>query len=559
MNFEDNDRSHEMKDKVWMNIERDQETSRFPKTWKIMIADDEKEVHTVTKMVLKNCSFEGKPLEFISAYSGCETKKLIAEHPDCALILLDVVMEDDDSGLEVVKYIREVQKNLLIRIILRTGQSGQAPEREVINNYDINDYKEKTELTFQKLYTTIMVGLRNHRDLLMIEESKDKVENIKQYLSHIIQSMPSGILVINADYHISLCNELLGKFIELKKGDVLGENLFEVAAFFRVYQKDIAAAFYSKQIQKKVMVTTEKGKIANILFYPVESSHQPQLVIRMDDVSELKERDLQIMRMQKLELMGTLAAGLAHDFNNVLGGISGTVSLMRLEEMDKTGGNLSLFQNHYLEYLDTIDVAVARAANTVKKLLSLSKKEVDVFTKIDLNDVITNVLRICSSTFPKSIKISVESCPEKAIVNGDSAQLEQAFFNLCINACHAMTIMRGSDEGTWGGELTVSISRLEKKDLFYPVYPNYADSNLEKEYYLVSVSDTGVGIDASLKQKIFDPFFSTKKKEEGNGLGLLMVYNITRNHGGCVDVVSELAKGTVFKVYLPAAKDCKSP
>ncbi|HEY9904080.1 MAG TPA: adenylate/guanylate cyclase domain-containing response regulator, partial [Candidatus Sericytochromatia bacterium] len=110
-------------------------------TWKILLVDDEVEIHSVTRLVLNDFVFESKSITFISAYSGEEAKALIEKHPDTALILLDVVMETDDAGLEVVKYIRDVLGNLLVRIILRTGQPGQAPEDVVIIHYDINDYK----------------------------------------------------------------------------------------------------------------------------------------------------------------------------------------------------------------------------------------------------------------------------------------------------------------------------------------------------------------------------------------------------------------------------------
>jgi CheY-like chemotaxis protein len=125
-------------------------------TWKVIIVDDEPEVHAVTKLALSDFEFQDKRLEFISAYSGAEAKVQIDNNPDAAIVLLDVVMETDDAGLKVAQYIREVAKNNHIRIILRTGQPGQAPERQVIVNYDINDYKSKTELTAQKLFTVVM-------------------------------------------------------------------------------------------------------------------------------------------------------------------------------------------------------------------------------------------------------------------------------------------------------------------------------------------------------------------------------------------------------------------
>ncbi len=118
-------------------------------TWKIVIADDDEEVHSLTRLVLSDFVFEGKGLHFISSYSGLETGEVLRKHPDTALVLLDVVMEKDDAGLETVRVIRDELDNHFVRIILRTGQPGQAPEQEVVSTYDINDYKAKTELTAQ--------------------------------------------------------------------------------------------------------------------------------------------------------------------------------------------------------------------------------------------------------------------------------------------------------------------------------------------------------------------------------------------------------------------------
>ncbi len=146
--------------------------------WKLIIADDEEEVHAVTRMVLDDFTFEGKELELLGTYSGSETKAFMQKHHDTAILLLDVVMEEDTTGLEVAKYIREELKNKFVRIILRTGQPGQAPERRVTMEYDINDYKEKTELTAQKLFTTIIASLRAYRDLRTIEIHRKGLEQI---------------------------------------------------------------------------------------------------------------------------------------------------------------------------------------------------------------------------------------------------------------------------------------------------------------------------------------------------------------------------------------------
>ena len=147
-------------------------------TWKVLIVDDEPEVHAVTKLALSDFVFEDKKLEFVSAYSGKEAKQVLSQSNDIAIVLLDVVMETDDAGLEVADYIRNDLENYFTRIILRTGQPGQAPERDVIINYDINDYKSKTELTAQKLFTVVISTLRSYRDINLIEENRVGLEKI---------------------------------------------------------------------------------------------------------------------------------------------------------------------------------------------------------------------------------------------------------------------------------------------------------------------------------------------------------------------------------------------
>jgi CheY-like chemotaxis protein len=128
--------------------------------WKILIVDDEKDIHQVTKLVLSDLKFNNKSLEFLSAYSGEEAKKILQSNPDIALILLDVVMEENDAGLKLVKFIREELKNKLVRIILCTGQPGAAPQTKVVVDYDINDYKQKTDLTKENFHSSIILALR---------------------------------------------------------------------------------------------------------------------------------------------------------------------------------------------------------------------------------------------------------------------------------------------------------------------------------------------------------------------------------------------------------------
>lgn len=158
-------------------------------TWKILICDDDRSVHAVTRLALDGFKFAGKELEIISAFSGSEGIKILEQHPDISVILQDVIMETNDAGLQSVKYIREILNNPLVRIILRTGQPADFPESSVLLNYDINDYKSKTELTEQKLFTTLVSSLRAYTTMLSLAESRQKLSDLNTQLQQFNQDL----------------------------------------------------------------------------------------------------------------------------------------------------------------------------------------------------------------------------------------------------------------------------------------------------------------------------------------------------------------------------------
>jgi len=165
----------------------EEEIKTSKNVWKMMIVDDVKDIHDVTNMIFTDYSFDNKTIEFISAYSGKDAKQLISENPDISVILLDVVMETDHAGLDVVRYIREELQNEFVRIILRTGQPGQAPENKVITDYDINDYKTKEELTSDKLFSAVTTALRACRDMNIIEKNRRGLEMIIKASSNLLK------------------------------------------------------------------------------------------------------------------------------------------------------------------------------------------------------------------------------------------------------------------------------------------------------------------------------------------------------------------------------------
>lgn len=186
--------------------------------WKILVVDDDDSVHQVTELALKHFDYKGRKLKFISAYSAQEAKNIVRKERDIAIVLLDVVMETENAGFEVVEFIRKVLGNNHMRIILRTGQPGYAPERYVIDHYDINDYKEKTDLTQEKLYTTVRMGLKTYEYISTLNSQRRSLE-------YIVQAAPAIFKITTLDnFFRSILNaivDLLGISEGYSKVDLL--------------------------------------------------------------------------------------------------------------------------------------------------------------------------------------------------------------------------------------------------------------------------------------------------------------------------------------------------
>lgn len=181
--------------------------------WTILIVDDEPEMHHVTTMALRDYSFQHRKLNFISAYNAAEAKTKLEQYQDIALILLDVVMETDDAGLTLVRFIREQLNNHQVRIILRTGQPGQAPEQQVVQEYDINDYRSKTELTVQRLTTTITSALRSYLAITQLEQLN---ETLEAKVAARTQELESALAQLKQSLHELEAGEKAGKQVQFK-------------------------------------------------------------------------------------------------------------------------------------------------------------------------------------------------------------------------------------------------------------------------------------------------------------------------------------------------------
>lgn len=258
----------------------------------------------------------------------------------------------------------------------------------------------------------------------------------------------------------------------------------------------------------------------------------------LNEMSIRQDKEKQLIQMQKMEAVNNLAGGLAHDFNNLLGGIIGAASYVKFSIEDN-----SIENEEIVEHLGLIEETGDRAAALVKQLLMLSREQEIVQKTVDLTGTINNVVSLCKSSFDKSIEVVVQNDNQETYVYADPYQVEQVLLNICINASHAMTIMR-DPQVPIGGKLTITLRMCNATEC-------NVTTQSDTDYWCISIEDTGIGMDESTQKKIFDPFFTTKAEGTGTGLGLAMAYNIITQHKGTIAINSKVGKGTIFRINLP--------
>ncbi|HOV15739.1 MAG TPA: ATP-binding protein, partial [Spirochaetota bacterium] len=378
------------------------------------------------------------------------------------------------------------------------------------------------------------------------KNAENELNNFKILLSNIINSMPSIIICVDENLKIIIWNDMAEITTGFTSNSVNGKNIFEVYADMIQEKDSIIDSIVNKKIKKAIRKIRKTGsllKYEDITIYPLVANSILGAVIRIDDVTELEKKEEELRQMQKMESIGTLVGGLAHDFNNILTGILGTISLINVQ----LKMNNCISEDVLKEHINVIEKAGKRASDMIKQLLILSRRQQLIFEPVDLIVEIQNVIDICNNSFDKSVEIDFNKLNEPAIIEGDSTQINQIFLNLFINAAHSMTIMRDKSEKQ-GGKILINIEKIISDDNFVN---RYGDAVKNTYYYSIEIKDSGVGISKDIISKIFDPFFSTKEKKIGTGLGLSMVYNITKQHKGFVDLHSEVGVGTIFVLYFP--------
>lgn len=253
-------------------------------------------------------------------------------------------------------------------------------------------------------------------------------------------------------------------------------------------------------------------------------------VTEAEEVALRKKLEAQLLRSQRLETIGALAGGIAHDLNNVLAPILMGAKILGQEVMSDAGRKI----------LETMQARATRGAEMIQQILAFARGVGGQPALLDVGKLLAEIQSLVSETFPRSIRIEVKLQPGLDPVMGNATQLHQVLLNLCVNARDAMP---------HGGSLCLAARNvtLDKASNRWQPEP------VSGPFVMLSVEDTGQGIPPELLDQVFDPFFTTKELGKGTGLGLSTVLGIVKSHGGFLDVASEVGKGTIFKIYLPAS------
>ena len=364
-------------------------------------------------------------------------------------------------------------------------------------------------------------------DLLRIENERFRV--LSNEFKTLLDAIPDRISLRTPDFKLIWANKVAKEALHQGE-DIVGHHCHEAFHNNKVRCEGCPAveSLQTGQMATAIMTTPDK-RIWEVRSIPIcEQGQSVVSVIEIArDISEHRSLEDRYFQAQKLETVGTLASGIAHDFNNILTCISGYGQLLKR----KMPGDDS-----QRDYVDIILDAANRAAKLTSELMHFSSRQPCEKKPLDLNNFITTAEKFFSKVISENIEVIINLQPQSLQVLADCGHLEQVLMNLAINADHAMDKFEK-------GSLTITTTQviLKKNETSCP----------PGDYALMTVSDTGEGMDLTTQQRIFEPFFTTKEVGKGTGLGLSVVYGIINQHGGAITLTSEKNKGTTFRIYLP--------
>ncbi|QLE58320.1 response regulator [Nostoc sp. TCL26-01] len=468
-----------------------------------------------------------------------------AEYAPPDLILLDILMPGMD-GFATCRHLQEHQSTQDIPIIFMTALSDTVDKVKGLNlgavDYITKPLQHEEVLARVKLhlrlrYLTKTLKSQNQRLETEIVERKRIEEQLREQAA-LLDITTDAIIVRDLNNYIRFWNQGAAHLYGWEAREAIGENanslLYQPQNLSQLepVKQNLAT---SSAWQGELTQITKAGQVITVasrwtLMY--NQNGQPQSILTVNtDITEKKQLENQFLRAQRLESIGTLAGGIAHDLNNILTPILTAAQLLQLK--------LPHVDERTQQMFKTIESNTKRGAALVKQVLQFTRGVEGKRTIVQISYLFSEIQQIIRETFPKSIEFSTHIQPDLWTVIGDATNLHQVLMNLVVNARDAMPN---------GGNLSMSAENLFIDEAAVRM-------NLDAHvgsYLVISVTDAGMGMEPAILDRIFEPFFTTKEVGKGTGLGLSTVQGIIKSHGGFINVYSQVGKGTEFKVFLPA-------
>ncbi|MCP4154800.1 MAG: response regulator [bacterium] len=516
----------------------------------VLTIDDEKAIRKSFRNFLED--YDYTVLEAENGRIGLEIFE--REKPD--LVLVDLRMPEVD-GLEVLAKVTQASPNTPIIVASGTGVMGEAVEALHLGAWDyllkpIEDLSVLHHSVEKALERSRLIrenrAYQEHLEELVAKRTKqlaksnEALRESEENLSITLDSIGDAVIATDKKGNVTRMNPVAEKLTGWPLEEAAGVHLSKVfhiinADTLQPAQSPLEQVMNSGQIvglaADTILVARDKNqrRIADS-GAPILSKDGSivGVVLVFRDITDQYKLEEQLRQSQKMDAIGQLAGGVAHDFNNMLGGIIGAADLLSLK-VDK---NAKL-----RKYVTIIQDAGKRAAQLTRKLLDFSRKGKDMTMQVEMHKLTKETIRLLERSIDRRISITENFAASRTTVTGDPSQLQNALLNLAINARDAMPE---------GGILTISTTNVTLSQNYCN---SVADSIKPGDYIEINVEDTGTGMSKEVQDRIFEPFFTTKGTGKGTGLGLASVYTMIRNHQGSINVYSHLDKGTVFKLYLP--------
>ncbi|RUR72291.1 response regulator [Chlorogloeopsis fritschii PCC 9212] len=484
---------------------------------RVLLIDDDEDDYILTRDWFGEFQVVECELEWVGSYQAARQKIASKQH--------DVYLVDyrlgEGNGLELLR--EAVANGCSAPLILLTGKGDREIDVEAMKA-GAADYLEKSQLTAPLLERSIRYAL----------ERKQTEHKIREQAA-LLDIATDAIFVQDLDNQILYWNKAAERLYNWQKEEAIGKKVSEIWQEKNLSQLQEALTTMMKNgsWEGELQQITKYGKEITVesrwtLVREFDRKTQSILIVNTD-ITQKKQLEAQFLRAQRLESIGTLASGIAHDLNNVLAPILMTAQLLESQLQDERSQRL----------LPILISNAKRGANLVKQVLSFTRGMEGDRTLLQLKHLIREIQQIIKETFPKSIEVSTQISANLWTVFGDPTQLHQVLMNLCVNARDAMP---------GGGKLKITAEN-------FLIDANYAKMHIDARvgaYVAIAVTDTGSGIAPEIVDRIFEPFFTTKELGKGTGLGLSTVLGIIKSHSGFISVYSELGKGSEFKVFLPA-------